>query len=160
LLAHGYPPIAEHREPLMSPRSRPDLGRRYPLVLTCAKNTQFCETQHRSIPSLRRRSPEPEVEIHPTAAAERGIEAGAWILVESPHGAIRARARLNETLDPGVVCGEHGWWQACEEIGAPAYDPFSEAGANYNLLIGPDEIDPTSGTAPLRSYVCQVRLAD
>lgn len=34
LLDHGYPPIAEHHEPLVSPRSRPDLAERYPLILT------------------------------------------------------------------------------------------------------------------------------
>jgi hypothetical protein len=70
---------------------------------------------------------------------------------------MRARARLNGDLEPGVVCGEHGWWQACEEIGAPAYPPFSDDGSNYNLLIGKDPIDPVSGSAPLRAYLCEVR---
>jgi hypothetical protein len=31
--------------------------------------------------------------------------------------------------------GEHGWWQACAEIGASGYDPFGPEGANFNLLI-------------------------
>src|SRR5262249_7550937 len=31
LLQHGYPAVPEFSEPLVSPRSRPDLGRRYPL---------------------------------------------------------------------------------------------------------------------------------
>ncbi len=160
LLQHGYPPVAEFCEPLVSPRSRPDLARRYPLVLTSAKNTQFCESQHRGLPSLRRKVPDPEVEMHPTAADARGIRPGEWVVVESPDGAMRARARLNATLDPGVVCGEHGWWQACPEIDAPGYDPFSPDGSNYNLLIGNAAVDPTSGTAPHRAYVCQVRRAD
>ena len=34
------------------------------------------------------------------------------------------------------MCGQHGWWQACPELGAPAYDAFSAAGANLNLVIG------------------------
>ncbi|MFN8634012.1 MAG: molybdopterin-dependent oxidoreductase [Chloroflexota bacterium] len=160
LLERGYPPLPTYQEPMMSPRSRPDLTERFPLILTCAKNTQFCETQHRAIPSLRRRSPEPEVELHPSVAAERGITAGDWVILESPDGAMRARARLNRDLDPNVVCGEHGWWQACEEIGAPAYDPFADDGSNYNLLIGREPIDPVSGSAPLRAYLCQVRPAE
>ena len=49
---------------------------------------------------------------------------------------MRARARLNEHLDPRVVVGEHGWWQACPELRAPGYDPFGPLGANFNLLIG------------------------
>jgi anaerobic selenocysteine-containing dehydrogenase len=159
LLRHGYPPVAEFREPLVSPRSRPDLAPRYPLVLTSAKNTQFCESQHRGLPSLRRKVPDPEVELHPDAAAARGIRPHDWVVVESPDGAMRARARLNDSLDPRVVCGEHGWWQACPEIDAPGYDPFSPDGSNYNLLIANAAVDPTSGTAPHRAYVCQVRRA-
>jgi anaerobic selenocysteine-containing dehydrogenase len=159
LAEHGYPGVPEYHEPLISPRSQPDLARRYPLILTCAKNTLFCETQHRGLPSLRRKVRDPEVELHPAAAAARGIRAGEWVVVESPDGAMRARARLNDMLDAEVVCGEHGWWQACPELGAPGYDPFSNDGSNYNLLIGNAAIDPTSGSVPHRAYVCQVRRA-
>src|SRR5581483_7653807 len=155
-----YPPLPEHQEPLMSPTSRPDLTERYPLILTCAKRTQYCESQHRALPSLRRRAADPEVELHPSAAADRGILAGDWVVVESPDGAMRARARLNDSLHPRVACGEHCWWQACPEIGAPAYDPFSPDGANFNLLISNAATDPVSGSVPHRAYLCQVRRAD
>ena len=156
-LAHGYSPLPEHEEPLVGPLSRPDLAERFPLILTCAKSTQFCESQHRGLPSLRRRVRDPEVELHPAAAAERGIGAGDWVTVETPEGRIRARARLNESLAPGVACGQHGWWQACREIGAPAYDPFGSDGANLNLIIGNAAIDPISGSVPHRAYLCQIR---
>jgi anaerobic selenocysteine-containing dehydrogenase len=159
-LEHGYPPLPEHEEPLIGPRSRPELAERYPLILTCAKSTQFCESQHRALPSLRRRARDPEVELHPTAAAERGIRAGDWVVIESTEGAVRARARLNESLEPRVVCGQHGWWQACAEIGAPGYDPFGPDGANLNLIIGNAAIDPISGSVPHRAYLCQIRRAD
>jgi anaerobic selenocysteine-containing dehydrogenase len=160
LLEHGYPPLPTYEEPLRSPLARPDLAERFPLILTCAKRTQFCESQHRALPSLRRRVLHPEVELHSTLAAARGIRPGDWVTIESPDGAMRARARLNDALDPQVVCGEHGWWQACSELGEPAYDPFSRDGANFNLLIGREPIDPVSGSAPLRSYLCQVSRAD
>jgi anaerobic selenocysteine-containing dehydrogenase len=159
-LDHGYPPLPEHEEPLVGPLSRPDLAERFPLILTCAKSAQFCQSQHRALPSLRRRVPDPEVELHPAAAASRGIRAGAWVTIETPDGQVRARARLNERLDPRVVCGQHGWWQACPEIGAPAYDPFAPDGANFNLLIGNAAIDAASGSVPHRAYLCQVRPAD
>jgi hypothetical protein len=67
---------------------------------------------------------------------------------------------MNDSLAPNVVCGQHGWWQACREIGAPGYDPFSPDGANFNLIIGNDAVDPISGSVPHRAYLCQVRLAD
>jgi anaerobic selenocysteine-containing dehydrogenase len=157
---HGYPPLPVYEEPLVGPLSQPEHVERYPLILTCAKDTQFCESQHRALPSLRRRSPDPEIELHPATAAERGIRAGDWVSIETPEGRIRARARLNDSLDPRVVCGQHGWWQACPEIGAPGYDPFAPDGANFNLVIGNAAIDPISGSVPHRAYLCQVRCAD
>lgn len=160
LLEFGYPPLPEYEEPLVGPLSRPDLTGRYPLILTCAKNTLFCESQHRALPSLRRQAVDPEVELHPAAAAERGIRSGDWVQIETPEGSVRARARLNDTLQPEVICGQHGWWQACPEVGAPGYDPFSPEGANFNLIIGNGAIDPISGSVPHRAYLCQVRRAD
>ena len=112
-LEHGYAPLPEYQEPMMSPRTRPDIAARYPLVLTSAKHTLFCQSQHRALPSLRRRAPDPEVELHPETAEARGIGAGDWVAIETPSGRARARARLNASLDARVVCGQHGWWQAC-----------------------------------------------
>ena len=160
LLEHGHPPVPEFQEPLVGPISRPDLSARFPLILTSAKHTLFCESQHRALPSLRRHAPEPELEMHPSAAASRGINHGDWVRIETPKGSVRARARMNETLEPTVVCGQHGWWQACNEIGAPGYDPFSSEGANLNLIIGNDAVDPISGSVPHRAYLCEVRRAD
>src|SRR5206468_2450134 len=90
LLEHGYSPLPEYEEPLIGPRSRPDLVERYPLVLTCAKHTQFCQSQHRGLPSLRRRALDPEVDLHPADATDRGLRAGDWAIIETPEGRIRA----------------------------------------------------------------------
>ena len=89
MLEHDYSPLPEYEEPLMSSSSRPDLVRQYPLILTCAKHTLFCESQHRALPSLRRRAMDPEVELHPMAAAERGIGFGDWVYIETPEGSVR-----------------------------------------------------------------------
>jgi anaerobic selenocysteine-containing dehydrogenase len=156
---HGYAPLPDFTEPPISPVARPDLARRYPLVLTNAKPTLFCQTQHRALRSLRARALHPEVELHPAAALARGIANGDWVAIETPEGEVRARARFNENLDLRVVVGEHGWWQACAEIGAAGYDPFGPLGANLNLIIGTTSLDPISGTEPLRAYLCEVRRA-
>ncbi len=160
LLEGGYPPLPEYEEPPMSPVSRPELAQRYPLILTCAKHALFCESQHRALPSLRRQAQHPEVELHPLAAEQRGIHPGDWVYIETPQGRARARARFNDSLDPRVVCGQHGWWQACEEIGAPGYDAFGEDTANFNLLISAEFTDPISGSVPHRAYLCEVRRID
>ncbi|MCZ7574454.1 MAG: hypothetical protein M5U01_38380 [Ardenticatenaceae bacterium] len=67
---------------------------------------------------------------------------------------------MNATLEPNVVCGQRGWWQACPDIGRPGYDPFGPDGANLNLIIGNEAIDPVSGSVPHRAYLCQIRRAD
>lgn len=156
-LEHGYAPLPDFAEPAIGPVTRPDLAARFPLILTCAKSTLFCDSQHRALPSLRRRAPDPEIELHPEAARARRIAQGDWVSIETPEGSIRARAHLNADLDPRVVVGEHGWWQGCAELGAPAYDPFGPEGANFNLLIGSGTLDPVSGTASHRAYLCEIR---
>ena len=156
----GQHPFADYEEPQMGPLARPELAERFPLILTCAKDPHFCESQHRGLASLRRRAPDPEVELHPAAATERDVRDGDWVTVETPDGRVRARARLNDDLHPRVVCGRHGWWQACPELGAPGYDPFGPDGANLNLVIGNAAIDPISGSVPHRAYVCEIRRVD
>ena len=109
------------------------------------------------MPSLRKRAPYPRVELHPDSAAARGIAEGDWVAIETPEGSVRARAHLSSGLDPRVVVGEHGWWQACPDIGAPGYDPFGPTGANLNAIIGSAALDPVSGTASHRAYLCEIR---
>ena len=158
-LDHGYAPLPDFEEPQIGPVARTDLAARFPLVLTNVKPTLFCQSQHRALPSLRKRALHPEVQLHPEAAQARQIGNGDWVSIETPDGSVRARARLNEDLDPRVVVGEHGWWQACAEIGAPGYDPFGPDGANLNLIIGRAALDPVSGTPSIRAYLCEIRPA-
>jgi anaerobic selenocysteine-containing dehydrogenase len=153
---HGQDPLPAFEEPT-SPRSRPDLAERYPLVLSCAKSLFFCETQHRQVAALRKSAPDPQVELHPSTAEARGIGAGDWVCVDTPHGSIRARAKLTASLDPGVVFAQHGWWQACEELGLPGYAPYGPDSANLNLVLQQTPSDPVSGSSPMRAWVCDVQ---
>lgn len=154
--AHGYPPIPEFVEPAIGPVSRPDLAKDYPLVLTNAKFTTFIHSQQRALPTLRRASPQPSAEIHPETAKRYGIKNKEWIMVETPRGAIKVKARVTERVLPGVVCCQHGWWQECPELELPGYDPYSEKGANPSILIGAELSDPVSGSLPHRSFLCRV----
>jgi anaerobic selenocysteine-containing dehydrogenase len=157
LRERGYAALPRFVEPRISPVAQPALASRFPLVLTCAKPTLFCQSQHRALPSLRKRAPHPEVEMHPIAAEARGIAAGDWVSVETAAGGMRARVRLNEHLDPRVVVGEHGWWQGCDELGTPGYDPFGRDGANFNATVDATVRDPISGTPAHRANLCEIR---
>jgi anaerobic selenocysteine-containing dehydrogenase len=158
-LDHGYAALPDFAEPQIGPATRPDLTGRFPLVLTCAKPSLFCQSQHRALPSLRKRAQHPELELHPDTAAARGITAGTWVALETPAGSMRARARLNDKLHPRVVVGEHGWWQECKEPDAPGYDPFGSGGANFNRTVDATIRDPISGTPEHRANLCEVRRA-
>jgi len=155
----GYPPLPAYEELAASPGSRPDLAQEYPLVLTFFRLVQFCDVQHRNIPRLRRQVPEPFLEIHPEAATAADIQDGEWVILETATGRVRLRAKFKDSLHPQLVATAHGWWQACRELGLPGYDPFGPAGANANLLVSNDVIDPISGSVPHRSQRCRVRKA-
>jgi anaerobic selenocysteine-containing dehydrogenase len=152
-------PVPAFEEPAVSPirQSGPERTE-FPLVLTSAKLPQYCHSQHRGLAKLRRAVREPGVALHPDAAAARGLEAGQWVRVRSPRGQIRARLQLDDSLDARVACGQFGWWESCPELGEPGYPPLATDGssANFGLLVGGDELDPISGSQPLRQYVCQV----
>lgn len=152
----GEDPLPAFTEPALSPRSRPDLAEEFPLVLSCSKPLHFCETQHRQIASLRRHVPDPKVELHPDTAAERHVTEGDWVEIRTPMGAVRARAAFNDTLDPHVVIGQHGWFEPCVELDLPGFPPFGPDSANLNLVLAQTPSDPISGSSPLRSQVCEI----
>jgi anaerobic selenocysteine-containing dehydrogenase len=154
--AHGIAPLPEYLEPAMSPVSRPDIAAEFPLVLTNAKFTTFVHSQQRALPSLRKSSPQPSAEIHPETARRYGVKHKEWMIVESPRGAIKVKARVTTNIVPGVVCCQHGWWQACKELELPSYSPYDSGGANAAMLIGADLADPVSGSLPHRSYLCRI----
>jgi anaerobic selenocysteine-containing dehydrogenase len=156
-LDRGYSAMPGFVEPPVGPVARPDLATSFPLILTCAKPSLFCQTQHRALPSLRRRALHPEIELNPATAAARGIKDGDWVDLRTPAGGMRARARFSDKLDPRVVVGEHGWWQGCDELGIAGSDPFDVTGANFNLTVDAAVRDPVSGTPSHRSNLCEVQ---
>lgn len=154
--AAGYDPLPCHGEPVESPISTSELPRDYPLILTSFRHLQFVDQQHRNIPRLRRAVPNPIIEIHPGTAADIGVVDGEWVNLETVEGKIRLKVKYNEELDRRVVCAPYGWWQACSELRLPGYDPLSQAGANVNLIISNDYIDPISASVPHRSRMCRI----
>ncbi|MEJ2168571.1 MAG: molybdopterin-dependent oxidoreductase, partial [Desulfobacterales bacterium] len=94
----GIDPLPVYREPKLTPFGRPELAGEYPLVLTSSKNPFFYHAGHRNIGSLRKRSPQPVVEIHPDTAAELNLNEGDPVCLETPVGKIRQTLRLNADL--------------------------------------------------------------
>ena len=158
--AAGSPALPAYEEPAESPVRTPEIARDFPLVMTNAKLPQYLHTQHRGVAALRRSHPDPTIEIHPDTAAQYGITDGLWVFVETPRGRVKAKADVTDAIARGTVCGYHGWWEACEPLDRPALDPFSEQGANVNLLVHNDDRDPISGAIPHRSTLCRIYPID
>ena len=84
------------------------------------------------------------------------VRSGPRISSRRPNRPISARAKFNGNLHPGVVCGQHGWWQPASELGQPGYPAFGEGSANLNLVLSQEPSDPISGSSPLRASLCEV----
>ncbi|MBA1144704.1 molybdopterin-dependent oxidoreductase [Mesorhizobium neociceri] len=150
LRRNGQPPV-----PTFNPDELP-ANETYPFALTTAKTGYYCHSQHRQVPSLRKREPEPTVNLAPEAAERLGLEAGDWAEISTRHGQVRMKVKLDNSLDQRVVRASFGWWQGNAALDLPGYDAFSKSGANYNMLVGSDQLDPVSGAAAHRSQSCNI----
>jgi anaerobic selenocysteine-containing dehydrogenase len=130
------------------------LSKDYPLRLTSAKSPHFCHSQHHALPSLRRRMPEPLVELHPDLARQNGIQESDWVTIQSLIGVMRARALITESIAVDVVCAQYGWWEDSPDLGLSGY---GIAEANYNKLIDDESFDPASGSNSLNGYPCSIK---
>lgn len=153
----GHDPLPSWKEPLSACFPGENIREKYPLLVINSKVVEYSHSQHRAIPSLRKRVPHPYLEINPTRAQALGIEDGHAVLLETPHGSITLTAKLTDDIAPDVVCTQNGWWQACEALDLPGYDPYSSKGANVNLLYETKNIDPISGSLPIKGYPCKVK---
>lgn len=153
----GYPPFPGMPGGNDRNGDQADVSNDYPLILTSFRLVQFCDQQHRNIPRLRKRAREPLLEINPVTAAGLGINENDGVVLETTTGKIRLKAKFNRGLHAKVVATQYGWWQGCEELGIPGYDPLSSDGANINLITSFDRRDPISGAVPHRSQRCRVR---
>ena len=157
--AQGQDPLPAWRDPISVCFPGNDVKREYPLLLINSKLVEYSHSQHRSLPSLRKRVPYPFLEINPTQADELDVQDGDSVLLETHHGSITLLAKLTEDIAYDVVCTQNGWWQACDALNLPGYDPYSSKGANVNLLYRTNNIDPISGSVPIKGCPCRVRKA-
>jgi len=91
--------------------------------------------------------PEPWVEINSEKAEELGIKKGDTVLVESPRGNIKVKAKITQGIDSRVVSITHGWGQ-----------PYAY-GAIGNVITPDQECCPISGATGNRSFLCRISKA-
>lgn len=158
---HGYDPLPDYIEPMISPISQPELAKKYPLFLIDARRKWMVQSQYAQLPSIRKNMPYAFVDIHPETAAKYGIKDGDMVYIETKEGKITQQARVSDMIHPQVVCATFGWWAGCPQLGIPESDSFSSEGSNYTLLInGIDYHDPIAGCIPLNGYLCSITKKD
>jgi thiosulfate reductase/polysulfide reductase chain A len=149
----SYDPLPYYEDPPESPISSPELAKEYPLILTTVgRSLFFFHSEYRQIPLLRKRHPDPLVEIHPETAEKLKIEDGDWVWIETARGRIKQKAKLTSGIDPRVVAVDHAWW--FPEKTGPEYGVW-ESNANVLTNSAPP-YDPGSGTYQLRALLCKV----
>jgi anaerobic selenocysteine-containing dehydrogenase len=139
----GLDPLPHYREPKLSPRSTPDVAKKFPLILTTgARLPMYQHSRTFRTPWTSRLRPDPSVDLNPEDAAERGISKGDWVELSTPRGTLRVKANLTEVVAPGVANIYHAWPEA-----------------DINLLVEPDYLDPLSGFPGFKSLLCEVKLS-
>lgn len=153
LASYGYPPLPGYVEPAGFSRAATE---KLPLILSTAKSGWFVHTSHRHVASLRRKAPDPGIEISPNTARMRDIVAGDWVSVRTAKGQARLRARIDPTLQDGVAIADFGWWEDCPPLARDGLPLTGPASSNINDALSDDDRDPISGSVPLRAVACEI----
>jgi anaerobic selenocysteine-containing dehydrogenase len=147
-------PLPQFREPPESPYSTPEVFKEYPYILiTGRRQPGFFHSENRQLPWLRELHRDPVVEIHPETAEKEGIEEGDWVIIESPRGKVRQRAKLFAGMDPRIVSAEHGWWFPEKKDPRHGWDE-----SNINILTDNayKTCDPAMGATSVRTLLCKI----
>ncbi len=153
---YGYDPLPSYEEPPESPLSTPDLLEDYPLILISGgRCIQYFHSEGRQILSLRKLTPDPEIEVHPDTARKLGIAEGNWVYVETPRvkgEKVRFKAKLTASIHPKIVHARHGWW--FPEKPAPEHGCFD---SNVNVVLsGAPPRERICGSVPTRGTLCRI----
>lgn len=141
-------PLPVFREPDESPVSNSDLSKDFPLILTTGgRNIVYYHSSHRNIPSLKKRSPDPLLQIHPETAQSMNLEQNEWVYLISPRGKVEIRIDYDEDMNPGVVHAPHGYWYGVKN---------GWKRLNINMLTDDSKLCPVTGSVPIKALLCRI----
>ena len=107
----GLDTVPTYIPPRESPRTSPELARRYPLAFISPPAHHFLNSTFSAQPVfVRREGGEPSLTLHPVDAAARGIADGQMVRTFNDRGSFLARAHVSDAARPGVVVGLSIWW--------------------------------------------------
>jgi anaerobic selenocysteine-containing dehydrogenase len=120
LAAEGLDPVAAYIAPAESRHS--EQSRQYPLELLSRKHDNFLNTTFCNLPGHQKMERRFELQMNAADAGPRGIEDGDPLRVRNDRGEVRLRARVDNSVPPGVVSAYLDWART------------SPGGKNINVL--------------------------
>lgn len=134
LRREGLDPLPSFEAPEESVRSGSERRRRFPIMLISPPARHFLNSTFANLPPTLEREREPSIEMHPADAAARGIASGDWVRVWNDRGECLLRARVAETVLPGVAVAVGVWWPG-----------LSARGTNVNATTSAEAADMGGG---------------
>ena len=104
----GYFPLPTYLVPREFPGDA-DLGQRYPLQLISPHSRFRAHSSYALLPRLAEAN-RPEIWLHPTDAAARGVTNDTEVRVFNERGELRLPALVTDRIRPGVACIYQGFW--------------------------------------------------
>ncbi len=153
---YGYDPLPSYVEPPEGPVSSPELMKEYPFILISgSRKMEFFASEGRQISALRKKSPDPEIILHPDTAKRIDIKSGDWVWVETPKvkgERVRFKATITDGIRPEVVQASYGWW--FPEMPGPEHGCFT---SNINVVLSASPPwENICGSVPTRGTICRV----
>ncbi len=140
--AQGLDPLPGYTPPREGPTSNPELAQRYPLAFISPPHRHFLNSSFANLDFALKDAGAPSLDIHPDDAASRGINEGAPVCVFNGRGSYTVRARITDTVRPGVVSAPSVWWKKltadrrnANEVTSQAIADMGGAATYYDCLV-------------------------
>lgn len=130
-----------------------DILNDYPLILTDGRTLEIYHGLGLTLPSRRKKVPDPIVEVHPDTAKNLKINEGEWVEIETHQNKnhFRRKVVLAPQLHPEVIwCNTHFHYPEKRDL-------MERLEPNINLahtLDGP--LDPIDGASQIRGVPCRI----
>ena len=146
---YGYSPLPYYVDKYPSN----DVLKDYPLILTDGRTLEIYHGLGLTLPSRRKRVPDPIIEVHPETAGDLGIKEGDWVWIETHQNRNRFRRKVvfAPQLHPRVIWGNSHFHYTEKK------DLMERLEPNINLshtLDGP--LDPIDGASQIRGVPCKI----
>lgn len=152
----GYDPLPFYEEPPESPISTPELAKKYPYILINSRERDYRHSMGRMLPSIRKRHPDPLVQINPETAKKLGIEEGDWVWIHGVRGRIKQKCKYFDGIHPQVVNCELGWWFPEKSPEEPSLFGVWESNINVLSSLRLEHCDPRTGGWYMNAMLCNI----